>query len=76
MNEEIRKPGAELSDAELAGVSGGYSDADYEKAKRLCALCHRFAPEDCDEGSVELLARIVNHIDEYFLCPYYEGDVG
>lgn len=83
MDEEIRKPGAELNDAKLEGVSGGYDPGQraLEIARDTCAQCKQDSLIYCKGGSPELLARAVikkeanmrlGYFSHYF-CPYGTG---
>lgn len=76
MSEEIRKRNHELNDAELAGVSGGYSEEDLEKAKRMCKQCRREQPDQCEGAGPKYLAPLINSVEYYTFCPYFEGDNG
>ena len=75
MSEEIRKPSAELSEAALANVSGGGSDASNADmmAMNWCLVCnHRGL---CDKRAMSKLASYIRehgNIDSYTHCPFYE----
>ena len=72
MREENRHPGAELNDAALSGVSGGYDQDALEKATRICKQCWRDA-RGCTNGRPALLAPYVGSVHQYDQCPYYDG---
>ena len=74
MSEEIKRPGTEMNDAALEGVSGGLSAYEY-RAEVLCGECPRFK-KNCGTHSSrwsELVKYMEAHgyVNSYSKCPFY-----
>lgn len=75
MNEDRRHSGAELSDAELADVSGARGDEFYAKASKICIGCG-VSGGHCGGVRIASLAAYLrdngaNSVSTYQTCPFY-----
>lgn len=75
MSENIKRPGMELNDAELAGVSGAGSERDYMMAAReVCNACPKNG-QSCSSKLAHYMAN-VHEVLSPSGCPFSDEAKG